>query len=258
MLENDLSPTVQLDGEWEFKLGDSPARRIVVPSAWEATTRDKLCDGPALYRRQFNLPESSPGAAIVLEADAISFEAAIRVNGQPIGTHRGMWSPFQCDITPCVRAGDNTLEIEVWKPGGRFAVRETLSGFLPDVATTFGGIWQGIRLRAFERAALSDLRVFAYGGGWVGVQGRVVNLVERRHMEVGVELRDAENRPVARMRGPVAEDRSFAAHLETHTAAQWKPGARATLYSVRVSLYSRRAEIAGVARRIGFRSLAAV
>ncbi|HLF03101.1 MAG TPA: hypothetical protein VI547_14055, partial [Anaerolineales bacterium] len=255
-LENELSTMLTLDGEWEFKLGDGPWGLIPVPSAWEAQVADKLTDGPALYRRTFDIPESWLGAVMIaLEADAISFDATVRLNGELAGTHQGLWSPFQIDITKLARAGENTLEIEVWKPGKRFPVRETLSGFLPDVATTFGGLWQGIRLRVFSWAALSDVRVFAYGGGWIDVQGGVAGLGERRKYQVVVEALNSTAQPLARVRADVADDDTFAVHLEISRAQSWMPNPDPALYSIQISLRARDADIARATRRVGFRQI---
>src|SRR5262245_15625788 len=189
MDENSDAPTLSLAGEWRFRLGGSAEKSILVPSAWEAHTTDKLTDGPALYRRTFTLPETWSGATLLLEAQAISFDATIRVNGQNAGAHRGLWSPFQCDVTPFVQPGENTLEIEVWKPGGRFPLRESLAGFLPDVATTFGGIWQPIHLRARRGAAIRDLRV-SVDKGMIKAQGGLVLADKSQNVEVLLELLD--------------------------------------------------------------------
>ena len=99
-LENELSSTLSLDGEWEFTLGDGPTRTIPVPSAWEAHVDDKIAEGPAIYRRRVTVPESWLGSVIVLEADAVSFHATVRVNGQRseerrVGKEcRSRWSPY--------------------------------------------------------------------------------------------------------------------------------------------------------------------
>jgi Glycosyl hydrolases family 2, sugar binding domain len=256
-LENELSLTLPFDGEWDFKLGDSAWQSLPVPSAWEAHVADKVTDGPALYRRTFIVPESwLSSAVIVLEADAISFDATLRVNGQTAGHHQGMWSPFQIDIKPFVQAGENIFEIEVWKPGGRFPLRETLSGFLPDLATSFGGLWQGLRVRVFSWAAFDDIRIFAYGGGWLDIQGKTVGLGERRKYDVVVEVLDATEQIVGQARANMLDDHSFAAHLETNRIRNWTPQTDATLYSVRLSLRAREADIARLTRRVGFRELA--
>ena len=135
--ENDLCDVIALDGAWSFRLGDHPPRVIDVPSAWEASDADKLCEGPALYRRSIELPHE-PGARVIFEADAVSFAAHVRVNGVDIGAHTGLWTRFQLDITAAVHAGTNEIELEVWKPGARHPLRECVAGFLPDVCNTFG------------------------------------------------------------------------------------------------------------------------
>ena len=253
-LENDLSLTLSLDGDWEFKLGDSAWGIIPVPAAWEAHLADKLTDGPARYRRAFTISESwLSSAVIVLEADAISFDATISLNGQVAGHHQGMWSAFQLDLKPFVQTGENIIEIEVWKPGQRFPVAESLAGFLPDVATTFGGLWQSLRLRVFSWAAFDDLRVFTYGGGWLDVQGKIAGLGERRKNEIVVDVLDPQGQSVARTRADIALDLSFAAHLETNRVHNWVPTPEAVVYTVRISLRAREADIAHVTRRVGFR-----
>src|SRR5204863_7704435 len=94
----------------------------------------------------------------VLECGAVSFDCRISLNGVAAGAHRGLWSPFQLDVTQLIHPGENMLDVEVYKPGARFPPRESLGGFLPDVATTFGGIWQSIRLMALD-GAIVDLRI---------------------------------------------------------------------------------------------------
>jgi hypothetical protein len=173
-VENQLSDIIDVNGEWSFKLAQGRRRAIVVPSAWEASQRDKVTEGPALYRRAFHLDHTK--GALLLEADAISFAATVRVNGQHAGEHTGQWSRFQIDITPFVRAGENEIEIEVWKPGEtRYKLRESLAGFLPDLCNTFGGIWQGIRIRRLNGPALANIRVETNAGGKLHVAGLVVH-----------------------------------------------------------------------------------
>lgn len=170
-LENTLAPVLDLNGEWEFQLGSERARTLTVPSAWEATSTDKHTDGPAFYRRAFVLPAEWLNQKILLEADASSHHAVVRVNGQMAGEHTGLWTPFQIEITPWVHEGENALEIEVWKLGGRYPARAWLGGFLPDVAVAFGGVWQSLRLRTFESAAFYDVRVHPQANGQLSVSG---------------------------------------------------------------------------------------
>lgn len=251
-LESDLGSTVSLDGEWQFKLGDAAWRMVTVPSAWEASTHDKITEGPAIYRRAFVLPHAFSAGRYMLECDAISFAATVWVNGQHIGDHTGIWSRFQLDITPYVREGENELEIEVWKPGkARYMLRESLAGFLPDVATTFGGIWQGIRVRRFDGMAIADLRVQCDAKGVVRVVGRIVGYAGTH---------DDAPRPVATMwieelntstTVRVGQDGSFRATLRVNGYERWSPQTPRTYMLV--------IEFAGACarRRVGFRQVVA-
>jgi hypothetical protein len=257
MDENSDAPSLPLDGEWRFRLGESAEKSIIVPSAWEAHTSDKITDGPALYRRTFTLPETWPGATIILEAQAISFDATLRVNGQHAGAHRGMWSPFQCDVTPFIQPGENMLEIEVWKPGGRFPLREALAGFLPDVATTFGGIWQPIHLRALGGAAIRDLKI-AVEGRIVKVQGHLSLKDKFPTAELMIELLDDRERSLGSASGEITQDQTaFTATIEAPSVTAWSPDTSA-LYWVAVILHDGPRRLARAVRRIGFRRVAVV
>ncbi len=163
---------MNLDGIWQFKLGSGPWREIQVPSAWEAQTGDFLTEGPAVYRRTVALDAAQAAGPVALVADAVSFDCTVYVNGVRAGHHRGMWAPFTLDLSGRWHAGENTLELEVWKPGQRFPVREAVAGFLPDVCTTFGGIWQSIRLRLGPAPRLEALTWHTDHRGTLTVAGR--------------------------------------------------------------------------------------
>lgn len=251
--ENDLAPTLSLEGDWSFCLGSGPEQRLPVPAAWEAHVNDKLTDGPAFYRRTFSLPEAWRGARIMLEARAISFDATLWVNGQPAGHHQGMWSPFQIEITPFAHPGENQIEIEVWKPGARFPVREALAGFLPDVCTAFGGIWQGIGLRALAGAAFSTVRMRALVDGYVEVSGMIVGFSGgEQAARVMLEVWDDQQRPLASQAASLRES-GFSLSLNVPGVLPWP----AALYSMRLSLIANGTVIAQLTRRLGFRDVAA-
>ncbi len=102
---------------------------------------------------------------MVAEFDAVSYAVDVACNGVSVGRHLGLWTPFAADLTSALRPGVNTLELTVTKPshtltGGAYPMRRTLAGFLPDVATTFGGLWQSARLRVVEYG-FADLQVDA-------------------------------------------------------------------------------------------------
>jgi hypothetical protein len=260
-LENNLCEAIELAGAWSFKLGEGRRRTIDVPSAWEASQRDSVTEGPALYRRAFHLDDTA--GAWLLECDAISFAATVRVNDQPAGEHTGLWSRFQIDISPFVRAGKNTLEIEVWKPGdSRFKLRESLAGFLPDVCNTFGGIWQGIRLRRLHGPALAHVRVETDAGGRLRVEGKVDEWPHPRPFPAGTDKERQNARAVVSLNDEqwVAEvDAQGHFALDTHANAYaiWSP-AQPHLHDLTISLMNGHDDlVAQTRRRVGFRDIAA-
>lgn len=70
-----------------------------------------------------------------LRVGAAATRAEVRVNGRRIGEHLGAWTPFEFDLTPHVRRGENELEIECAD------VHHATNGFLP----WLGMRWTGAR-----------------------------------------------------------------------------------------------------------------
>jgi len=142
-----LERVVSLDGPWQFSL-EGHSGPIQAPGCWEAQGYPKDVDGPALYSRTVRIPTEWSAQRTWLECDAISYAARISVNGVEAGRRQGLWTPCAFDISHLLHYGvDNLIEIEVYKPGTTYPLRQTLAGFLPDVAVTFGGLWQSARLR---------------------------------------------------------------------------------------------------------------
>ena len=261
--ENELWQRLSLDGTWQFKLGDADWTEIQVPGAWELQVGDLLTEGPALYRRSFWL-DVLPAGRVMLECDGISFAATAHLNDEPIGQHTGMWSPFQWDVTSAVQVGENILEIEVWKPGdARYPLRETLAGFLPDVANTFGGIWQGLRVLLAEPAqfGIAALRVFPSADRHVFVEGVLrdhdLSEAEPDRVTGEVSLVDLATQQVLYAE-PVQlarRSRRFSAGFQVPQAQPWSPQTPAC-YSLILQFKDEAGRILSQAQRIiGFRDV---
>jgi beta-galactosidase/beta-glucuronidase len=251
------SATLSLDGEWEFALGDRARWGVIrVPGCWEAQGYSKTAEGPAFYRRTVTIPPTWAGQPIFLEFDAVSYACRVFLNGAPVGEHVGLWTPFALDVTTAALPGvENLLELEIFKPGERYPMRSSLAGFLPDVATTFGGIWQSCRLRTHTHA-LRDIaldtdpdagRLHVWGQA-VAPQGELTGTVE-----VLVRL---GGRPVAQRRAPVASDGVIDVTVEIPSLERWSPE-QPTLYDVGLFWQQAGRDVATEHRRTGFRQLTA-
>jgi hypothetical protein len=266
LLYNDLAPTLPLDGPWQFALGENaPWAAIQVPGCWEAQGYSKWLDGPARYRREVAIPESWRGQRVIAEFDAASYAVSVICNGRAPGHHLGLWTPFAIDLTDAVAFGaTNTLDLELYKPGNspdtRYPMRTVLAGFLPDVATTFGGLWQSVRLRAHS-AGFSDLYLHADAAtATLHVQCRVVFLVQPPWLAihaatVHIDVMYQDQVVTAQTTGP-DEQGNVSVSVTVPDLLLWGPEQPA-LYTVRLRLYSGARLLAERQERTGFRRLVA-
>jgi hypothetical protein len=87
------------------------------------------------------LPEN---AWLILEG--VSYQARVFVNNELVGEHRGIWDVFAIDVRK-FSGKEVQICVEVIKNGGAtFPVKDVLSGFLPYVFNTFGGIYKPVRV----------------------------------------------------------------------------------------------------------------
>ena len=261
ILQNQLAKTLSLEGVWEFALGlPLEWSHIQVPGCWEAQGYSKLIEGPAFYRRTVTIPAEWAGEHIFIDFTAVSYACAVRCNGTVVGEQRGLWTPFSFEITPFVYPGvENLVEVEVYKPGARYPMRSALAGFLPDVATTFGGIWQSASLRALS-AGWQDVLVDPDPAtGSVRVQGRLTEMgqaIGPGTLRIGVY--SAERR-VAFQEILLASENGqesilFDASLTVPQPELWSPEAPA-LYRLHLELSQANSPVAALTRRFGFRQI---
>lgn len=95
------------------------AGALQVPGDWN-TQRPELLyyEGTIWYRRKFEykLRPSGPGegaARVFLHFGAANYEAHVWLNGEPVGSHVGGFTPFQFEITKQVKDGGNSLVVKV-------------------------------------------------------------------------------------------------------------------------------------------------
>lgn len=89
------------------------AMRLDVPGDWNSQRPElKYYEGTVWYHRPFTV-EPRPGRRTILYFGAASYRAKVYLNGEPVAEHEGGFTPFQADITDRLRAGENTLVVEV-------------------------------------------------------------------------------------------------------------------------------------------------
>ena len=115
-----FKPIQELTGPWTVKFhpkwGGPDSAAFDQLASWTARSEPgiKFYSGTAIYQNTFDLPESeirNPRALIQIDLGNVRELAEVRVNSKSLGI---VWTPpFQVDITSAVRAGANSLEVEV-------------------------------------------------------------------------------------------------------------------------------------------------
>ena len=174
-----------LSGQWSYRFDEGDWAVIQVPGCWETASGVKNFAGPVWYRTELRLPELAPGAKAWLEFDGVSYACEVFLDGVLIGAHIGIWDRFQLPLPEASAGKTAELLLRIEKPaslvagpdsasvGGKYALRNTLSGFLPYVwGHIFGGIWQDVRVVSAGPGVIENLRVRGSADGHVRLELR--------------------------------------------------------------------------------------
>lgn len=159
-----------------------------------STACEWLSERDWVYRKEFTVPEDWRGKAVRLRFDGVDYACAVYLNGQSLGEHEGMFTPFEFDVSSHLRYGNEnilmvlvlhkppvdvvqgqigwTSRARVWK--SRFAYDWDWCTRLVPL-----GIWQGVSLWASDGAWIGDVRVRSR----VAVGFAVVDVHTRLHAE---------------------------------------------------------------------------
>ncbi len=152
-----------LNGEWQFEMdnADSGLERglrdrelkgkIVVPFCPESKlsgVENVDFMNAVWYRREAVIPKEWTGRKVLLHFGAVDYEAFVWVNGVEAGRHRGVATPFTCDLHGIARPGEKiTIVVRARdpkgepKPGGKQSQGYHNSGCMYTRTT---GIWQTV------------------------------------------------------------------------------------------------------------------
>ena len=170
---------------WEIRRdGLRSWQPVSVPDCWEDAGFPVTDPGPYWYRTTISVHRAG-GQRLWLRFGAVSYHCTVSLDGQEIGSHTGMWDPFEVEIPGAYAPGQRAdLLVQVEKPAsltagpdspavpGHFPLRQTLSGFLPYVwGHAFGGLWQEAQVLVTGPRRVTDLHVHGAADGRVCISG---------------------------------------------------------------------------------------
>lgn len=114
---------------------------VLLPHAWKQEV-SVTYEGPVTYQTIVEVPRGESH----LVFRNVSYAAEVRIDGQLVATHKGIWDAF--DVRLDRFAGRSVdVTVSVTKNGGEtYPVKNVASGFLPFVYHTFGGIFGEVEL----------------------------------------------------------------------------------------------------------------
>ncbi len=155
-----------LNGVWQLAITDRNSAfpddydlEILVPFAVETelsgVNRKVTPDDRLWYRRTFKVSDELKGEnkRIILQFGAVDYFCRVFVNREPVGEHRGGYSPFHLDITDALKDDENELIVYVEDPsdkGPQQRGKQVIEshGFW---YTATSGIWQTVWLESYYR-----------------------------------------------------------------------------------------------------------
>ena len=159
-------PVVSLNGTWRFCERPEPGFqfRDTLSGAWEPITvpgqwssQGFRVDSAAFagYRTRFVLPDDWAGRRVRIRFDGVFSQCEVFLNGAFAGSHLGGMTPFELEITPWIRPGENRLDLRVCSE----SQADLLGSLTQYAAHPLGGITRKVTLYAVPEVYLSDLRV---------------------------------------------------------------------------------------------------
>lgn len=187
----------------EAVFGTLRGRAVSVPTTWEREGFPKTLEGPVWFA--IRVPDGVEGTGWTLRLEAASYHVVVWLDGKSMGSHRGMWDPFEISLDRVDRGA--MLAIEVFKPGTVFPVQESLAGFIPYVTCTFGGLWQEASLIRRGGLHIEDLWVRTDGTGSPAVLVRLWSEVARDLVTLTITCGDSQDaRTLSLPPGPTEVD----------------------------------------------------
>jgi beta-mannosidase len=125
-------PRLSLDGSWKYQLErEQPGESLgytgtaldtaswpemLLPVNWYLTEVGDFF-GTVWFRRGFEVPEELAGARLFLRFGGVDYFADVWLNGRYLGSHEGMFNPFEFDVTDKLEyQGPNQLVVKVGAP----------------------------------------------------------------------------------------------------------------------------------------------
>ncbi|MGG1554024.1 glycoside hydrolase family 2 protein [Paenibacillus ferrarius] len=225
------------------------------------------------YVRRFNVSQEMKGKKIHLEFEGVDYSCTVWLNGNFLGSHEGMFSPFTFEVSSYLNfdnwsGGSNQLVVKLDPPPKNFRnVGGKKVNFSGDYFTGLVpfGIWRPVRLIATESVRIINYRtdsVINDKGATVQVQLELDNMAaEAQTIQVQVALKGHNFESAVLMQTMEAKVQpgvqATQIQVEVEDAKLWWPWDLGTphLYDIQIAVRQNEQVLDVVEDRIGIREI---
>lgn len=233
----DLKPMDKTDFvEFDF----TGALKLNVPGDWNSQLPElKYYEGTVCYKRVFDYSKRKERNRVFLHFGAANYQAEVYLNGSPLGSHEGGFTPFQFEITEHLEPEGNVLVVIVNNQRREDAIPALNYGWW-----NYGGITRDVLLVETPPVYVEDYFIQLEKGSTERIQGWVKLNGTSASRHVNVEIPEAGIQQELK-----TNESGYASFSLKRELALWSP-ANPKLYKVRIITGEETIE-----DEIGFRSI---
>lgn len=130
-----------------------------VESSLSGVMKELGKDNELWYQKTFSVPSGWKGRNILLHFGAVDWKAEVYLNDIKIGTHTGGYTPFDFDITPYLKSGEQKLVVKVWDPTDESYIPRGKQNKKGSSIwyTPVSGIWQTVWLEPVNKKYITSV-----------------------------------------------------------------------------------------------------
>lgn len=162
---------VPFNEDWQFKKAaqnqavkwlDAPWETVSIPHTWNALdmqTNKNFYQGDAFYKKSFNTDPAWKDKRVLLRFEGVGSKTEVYLNEKLVGTHKGGYSAFVCELTYALNAaGNNELIVKANNEASEevIPVNHNLFG-------VYGGIYRPVTLIAVDKLSFTPTDYAAPG-----------------------------------------------------------------------------------------------
>lgn len=117
--------TVFENDKWDLEVAGKEFKGLKAQN-WREVDELKFLDEPGHYNMTIKLPKFNKKVRYFLDLGKVYYTASLSINGKEVGER--IWKPYLFDVTPYIKAGENTISVTVTPSRYNSLVKRAIDG----------------------------------------------------------------------------------------------------------------------------------